>query len=89
MIFPVLIIKDESATKLALLFPVFAFDQKWHKNFLAPKEIYQSSSHPEIHGMKPSFSLESACYQRVCFKQVESEYGKEDLIVLDNSQFNS
>ena len=87
MIFPVLIIKDESSTKLALLFPKFALDQKWH--FLAPKEIYQSSSHPEIHGTKPSFSLESACYQRVCFKHVESEYGKEDLIVFDNSQFNS
>ena len=88
MIFPVLIIKDESSTKLALLFPVFALDQKWH--FLAPKEIDQSSSYPEIHGTKPSFSLESGeTYQWVCFKQVESEYGKEDLIVFDNSQFNS
>ena len=66
MISPVLIIKDESATKLTLLFPVFTLDQKWH--FLAPKEIYQSSSHPEIHGTKPSFSLEPACYQWVYFK---------------------
>lgn len=66
MISPVLIIKDESTTKLALLFPVFILDQKWH--FLAPKEIYQSTSHPEIHGTKPSFSPEPACYRWVCFK---------------------
>lgn len=66
MISPVLIIKDESTTKLALPFPVFTLDQKWH--FLAPKEIYQSSSHPGIHGTKPSFSLEPVCYQWVCFK---------------------
>lgn len=66
MISPVLIIKDESSTKLAVLFPVFALDQKRH--FLAPKEIYQSSSHPEIYGTKPSFSLEPECYQWVCFK---------------------
>lgn len=66
MISPVLLIKDESTTKLALLFPVFTLDQKWC--FLAPKEIHQSSSHPEIHGMKPRFSLEPACYQWVCFQ---------------------
>lgn len=66
MISPVLIIKDESTTKLTLLFPVFTLDHKWH--FLAPKEIYQRSSHPEIHGTKPSFPLEPACYQWVCFK---------------------
>lgn len=66
MISPVLIIKDESTTKLAPLFPVFTLDQKWH--FLAPKEIYQSSSHPEIHGTEPSSSLEPSCYQWVYFK---------------------
>lgn len=66
MISPVLIIKDESTTKLALPFPVFTLDQKWH--ILPPKEIHQSSSHPEIHGTKPSFSLEPACNQWFCFK---------------------
>lgn len=66
MISPVLIIKDESTTKLALPFPVFTLDQKWH--ILPQKEIHQNSSHPEIHGTKPSFSPEPACNQWVCFK---------------------
>ena len=48
MISLVLIIKDESTKKLALLFPVLRLDHKWH--ILPPKEIYQSISYPEIHG---------------------------------------
>lgn len=66
MISPVLIIKDEPTTKLALLLPVFTLDQKWH--ILPPKEIYQSSYLPETHGTEPSFSLEPACNQWVRFK---------------------
>lgn len=88
MISPVLIIKDESTTKLTLPSHVFILDQKWH--LWPPKKYIRVVRTLKMHGTEPSSSLEPACYERVYFKvKCSRNMGSEDLIMFDNSQFNS
>lgn len=55
MISPVLIIKDESTTKLALPFPVFTLDQKWHFFFKPQKKYIRVVPTQKYMAQSPAF----------------------------------
>lgn len=58
--------------------------------FAAPKEIYQSSSHPENAWHRAQlFPGTSMLWKGLFQSKCSRNMGSEDLIMFDNSQFNS